>query len=65
MVQFFLALAPAEPWESLTLRVFNLLYYIPGLTDVGLDEMDRREWMRYFKLLQERKEEEAKPPKKE
>jgi len=41
------------------------VYYVPGLTDVGLNEMTRKEWMRYYQLLQRRKEEEARPPKKE
>jgi hypothetical protein len=30
-----------------------------------VDEMYRKEWSTYYKLLQERKQEEAKPPKKE
>ncbi len=65
MGQFFRTFCPAEHIDSLSLRFFNLLYYVPGMTDTGLNEMSRREWMRYYKLLQTRKEEEAKPPKKE
>lgn len=64
MGQFFRTFCPAEPLETLSLRYFNLLYYGGGFTDVGLDEMERAEWMRYYKLLQQRKIEEANPPKK-
>lgn len=47
------------------LKIFNLMYYIPGCTDVGLEETDRRDRETYFKLLKERKAEEQKPRKKE
>lgn len=46
------------------LKVFNLLYYVAGMTDVGLDDTDRHDRDHYYKLLKARKDEEAKPPPK-
>lgn len=63
--QFFFALCPALDEEELRLRFFNLCYYVKGFTAPAVDRMLRPEWMAYYKLLQKRKEDEAKPAKKE
>lgn len=45
-------------------RTFDLLYYVPGLTDTGLEQMDKvdRDW--YWTELKKRKDAENKANKK-
>lgn len=64
MGDFFLPLCPADPYDVLMTRMFDLLYYVPGLTDRGLERKDKkeREWL--WKELKRRKDEENKPTKK-
>lgn len=41
-------------------QVFDLLYYVPGLTDIGLDDTDRKDRLHHYELLKARKDEERK-----
>lgn len=46
------------------LKSFNLMYYVAGMNGDWVDELDHIEREHYYKLLRDRKEQEAKPPPK-
>lgn len=58
--QFFFTLCPGDPYEVLMKHTFDLLYYVPGLTDMGLDEKDKQERNWLWAELKRRKDEENK-----
>lgn len=44
-------------------KSFLLMYYIPGMTDLGLEKMERRERDWYYERLKKQKEVIEKPKK--